>query len=940
VVSICDIVSLFFVSSSPHHKQSKLTDISLTSGQDAGRQTMSEPNSPNAEVQRLERQRQGIEKWSLWGPYLSERAWGSVREDYSADGDAWNAVSHDRARSHAYRWNEDGLGGLCDERQFLCFALALWNGRDPILKERAFGLTGPQGNHGEDVKEYYFYVDATPSHSYLRYVYKYPQAVFPYQRLVDENARRDRSQPAFGILDSGVFDDGRYWDVEIVYAKAGPEEVHIRITTHNRGPEAAEVHVLPTLWFRNTWSWADGAIKPALREVEPPHGAAWVIEANHPELGTYFLYGRSKAPLLFTENESNGRRLWNDPDAPVHAKDSIHRHVVDGEVGAVKAVPEGTKAASWHRWTVGGGESVTLDLVLAAAPMETPFAHAETVHAARQSEATVFFDDLVPEARPEDHRILRQAIAGMIWSKQFYHYDVERWLKGDRVRPPSGRRLGRNHTWPHLKAADVISMPDCWEYPWFAAWDLAFHCATFALFDIDFAKAQIELLLSERYLHPNGQIPAYEWNFGDVNPPLHAMAALKLFRAERVQRGACDMRFLKRAYHKLLLYYAWWINRKDADDNNVFEGGFLGLDNISVIDRSAPLPPGYSLKQADATGLMARFALNMTLIALEIAVEDQDYEDMAIQTYDQFLAIAASIAGHGGFGVSLWDDEDGFFKDLLVEPDGTHRRIDVYSVVGLIPLFATEVIDRRLLANAPRFAEKLELHEGGIFYGRTVTASPTWENERGERLLSIVDPTMLPRILARVLDEAQFLSSYGVRSVSRIHATDRELGTLPGVGQLVIEYVPGESTSPMFGGNSNWRGPIWLPTNYSLVEALEKFHRFLGDDYTVPVPALGNRACTLKEVATLIAERVVDLYRRDASGAIPAFRAQVPFRGDPAWRDLCLFYEYFHADTGQGLGAAHQTGWTGLIANLLMRRYRRDIPAYWTGVGGAEAAGD
>ncbi len=897
---------------------------------------MPKSRAVDAESERLDRQRQGVEHWHRWGPYLSERAWGSVREDYSADGNAWDAFPHEHARSRAYRWNEDGLGGLCDDRQHLCFALALWNGRDPILKERAFGLTGPQGNHGEDVKEYYFYVDATPSHGYLRYLYKYPQAEFPYGWLVEENARRDRSQPPFGLLDTGVFDGGRYWDVEVIYAKAAPEEIHIRIIARNRGPEPAELHVLPTLWFRNTWSWDDEAAKPSLRQLAPPHGAGWVIEAEHPGLGSYLLYGQTKAPLLFTENESNGRRLWGDGDASPYAKDSFHRHVVDGEDGALKPEPEGTKAAAWYRQSVGGGEAMAFDLVLAAAPLETPFAHSETVFAARQSEATVFFDDLLPEARPEDNRIMRQAVAGMIWSKQFYHYDVERWLQGDKLPPPEARRFGRNHGWRHFKAADVISMPDCWEYPWFAAWDLAYHCTTFGLFDIDFAKAQCELLLKEHYLHPNGQIPAYEWNFADVNPPLHGMAALKLFRAEQTQRGVRDTRFLKRVYHKLLLYYAWWINRKDAEDNNVFEGGFLGLDNISVLDRSAPLPPGYSLKQADATGLMAQFALNMTAIALELAVDDPDFEDMAIQTYDQFLAIAGSILGHGPFGVSLWDEDDGFFKDLIVEPDGTHCRLNVYSLVGLIPMLATEVVDRRLLANVPRFAEKLGLHEGGMFYGQTVTASPTWENDRGERLLSIVDPAMLPRILARVLDEEQFLSPYGIRSVSRIHASSRELGTVPGIGQLIIEYVPGESNSPMFGGNSNWRGPIWLPVNYALIEALEKFYRFLGDDYTVPVPALGNRPATLREITTLLAERIVDLYRRDASATIPAFRGQPPFQTDDHWKDLCLFYEYFHADTGQGLGAAHQTGWTGLIVNLLMRRYRRDLLGYWTDPDEAE----
>jgi hypothetical protein len=898
---------------------------------------------------RLERQYEGRENWRLWGPYLAERAWGTVREDYSAHGEAWEHLDHDQSRSRAYRWNEDGLGGLCDEQQRLCFALALWNGRDPILKERAFGLTGNQGNHGEDVKEYYFYLDATPSHSYLRYLYKYPQAEYPYGWLVEENRRRGRQDPPFNLLDTGAFDGNRYWDVDVSYAKAGPEEIHIRVTVANRGPEAATLHLLPQLWFRNTWAWGDEekeralaelrgdpvepdsqTIKPILRAIAAPDGASWAVRAEHPTLGAYHLYGRQSTEPLYTENEHNAQRLWGLPNTTPYVKDSFHRRVVNGERDAVNSGLTGTKFAAWHVLTVAGGQQAQVELVLSAAPLARPFAQDSTVFANRRLEADLFYRELLPEASDEDQRILRQASAGMIWSKQFFHYDVARWLDGDHFPPPDGRKWGRNRTWRHLKASDVISMPDKWEYPWFAAWDLAYHTAALSLVDVDFAKDQIELVLRENYLHPNGQIPAYEWAFGDVNPPVHAMGALKAFRAERVQRGQGDLHFLERVFHKLLLNYAWWINRKDSDGNNVFEGGFLGLDNISVFDRSHPLPAGYALKQADATGWMAMFALNMTVMALELAAEDRDYEDIAIQIYQQFLAIANTITGHTGTEVPLWDPEAGFFKDLVVCPDGQTQRIDVYSWVGLIPLFACEVVDRRLLAKVPRFREILRQHRHGVFDGSIICQCPDWENERGEHLLSLVTNRMLPRILKRLLHEDEFLSPHGVRSVSRIHATHKDLGTLPGVGAAMIEYVPGESNSGLFGGNSNWRGPIWLPTNYTLVQALEKFHRFLGDNFTVAVPCLENRELTLREIATLIAERLVGIYRRDANGRLPAFPADSPFQHDPHWRDLLQFYEYFHGDTGQGLGAAHQTGWTGLLANLVMRRYRRDIPAYWS----------
>jgi hypothetical protein len=734
-------------------------------------------------------------------------------------------------------------------------------------------------------------------------------------------------------MEAGCFEGGRYFDVSLTYAKADDREIHIRIEACNRAAETAELHLLPTLWFRNTWSWGtaagEGEVRPEIRSQSAPLGAAWCARAEHPSLGHYFLYGHQPAEELFTENETNNQALFGAPNESAYVKDAFHRRVVDGAPDAVNPEHRGSKFAAWHGYNVPARQCVRLDLVLSAKSMATPFSRSEALLTKRRAEADVFFHELQPQAAPQDQQILRQALAGMIWTKQFYHYDVERWLGGDAFPPPQSRQYGRNHRWKTLKAADVLSMPDAWEYPWFAAWDLAFHCSALALADVDFAKDQVELMLADRYLHPNGQIPAYEWNFSDVNPPVHAMAALKAFRAERVQRGEGDHGFLKRVFHKLLLNYAWWINRKDADGHNVFEGGFLGLDNISVFDRSHPLPFGYSLKQADATGWMAMFALDMTMIALEITAVDPEYEDIALATYEQFLAIADAIGGHSGTGVSLWDPESGFFKDLIVCPDGQVQRVDVYSMVGLIPLFATEVVDRRLLQHAPRFAERLRGHKGGRFQGHSICACPDAENARGEHLLALVDHTMLPRILARMLDEKEFLSRFGVRSVSKAHAAKRDLGVLPGVGEAMIEYVPGESTSPMFGGNSNWRGPIWLPVNYLLIQSIEKFHRFLGDGFRVAVPCLGGREITLAEIATLIAERLVDLYRSGGAPAPPALAGQAPFVDDPHWRDLLLFYEHFHGETGQGLGAAHQTGWTGLLANLVMRRYRKEIPAYW-----------
>jgi len=883
----------------------------------------------DAERARLEAQREGRENWHLWGPYLSERAWGTVREDYSAEGAAWEHFSFDQAASRAFRWSEDGIAGICDAEQRLIFALTLWNGRDPILKERLFGLTGNQGNHGEDVKESYFHLDATPSHSWLRYLYKYPQREFPYDWLQRENARRTRDDPPVNLHDSDAFADNRYWDVEVRYAKAGPEQILIRLFAANRGPEAATIWLLPTLWFRNTWNWGDVQEKPLMREIPPPKGAVWALQAEHPSLGAYYLYGRREAELLFTDNETNTEKLWGQANARPYVKDAFHRHLIHGEADALNPEHIGSKFAASHRLEVASGETAMTGMVLSRQPLTDPFARWEATFAQRQAEALVYYDELLPNASTEDHRILRQAMAGLIWSKQFFHYDVARWLDGDGHPPPEARKRGRNTHWRHFKVKAVIAMPDKWEYPWFAAWDLAFHASALSLLDIDFAKDQIELLLKENALHPNGLIPAYEWAFGDANPPVHAAATLKAYRAERVQRGREDRAFLKRVLHKLLLNDAWWINRKDSDGHNVFEGGFMGLDNISVFDRSQPLPPGFALKQADATGWMAMFALNLTLIALEITVEDPAYEDIAIQCYAQFMNIASGISGNGTGGLSLWDEADGFYKDLLVSPDGSQRRIDVFSWVGIIPLFACEVVDQRLLKAAPRFAAKLREHGGGGFDGHVVCACPDDENARGEHLLSLVDPEKLARILSRVLDEQQFLSRFGVRGVSKYHASHQDLGELPGIGHAYMAYEPGESASGLFGGNSNWRGPIWLPTNYLLIQAIEKYHRYLGASFTVAAPCQGGQTISLKDVANLLAERLVDIFRRGADGLIPAYPPDSPLQHDPHWRDLHLFHEYFHGETGQGLGAAHQTGWTALIANLVFRRYRQDIPEYW-----------
>ena len=875
----------------------------------------------NQEQKRLEAQRLGAEDWRLWGPYLSERAWGTVREDYSPDGEAWGHFDHEQARSRSYRWNEDGMGGICDAEQRLCLAIGVWNGRDSMLKERMFGLTSTQGNHGEDVKECFFYQDATPSHSFLKYLYKYPQTEFPYALLTKENQRRSRNDPPFSLLDTGVFQENRYWDVEVTYAKENPEKIYATIRVINRGPEKATLHLLPTLWFRNTWSWdKEEAPKPLLQAAKSGN-AAWAVEAEHPTLGRYTLYGKQEAKSLFTENESNLQHLFNTVNTSPYVKDGFHQRIIKGEEHAVNPAQKGTKFAAHHILTCDSGEEALVELVLVSQKQEEPFSQSDTCFSTRKQESDHFYADLLPQATEEDALIFRQAMAGMIWCKQFFNYEVARWLDGDQKQSSAERRKGRNRNWRHMQAADIISMPDSWEYPWFAAWDLAYHCMVLAQLDVDFAKDQIELLLSHRYLHPKGQIPAYEWNFEDVNPPVHAVAALKVFRADRKQKGKGDLHYLRRVFNKLIMNYGWWLNQKDSDGLNVFEGGFMGLDNISVYDRSKPLPDGFSLKQADATGWMAMFALNMTSMALELAQEDCEYEDMAIQCYQQFLAIADSITGHTENKLSLWDAEAGFFKDLLITPDGKRHHIDVYSYVGLIPLFACEIVTAEILESVPRFKALLDSHMGGLFDGHSICACPFHTNDHGERLLSLVDHTMIPHILKRLLNEHEFLSNHGIRSLSRIHAEHRELGMLPGVGEALIEYEPGESQSFLFGGNSNWRGPVWMPINYSIIQALTKFHRFLGPNFTVNTGGNEGEELNLREVSNMIAERLIDGFRRDEKGQVVSHPAGSPFQDDPHWRDLRLFYEYFHGETGLGLGASHQTGWTGLVANLIKRHY-------------------
>jgi hypothetical protein len=872
-----------------------------------------------AEEQRLQETRSRRVNWKRWGPYLSERAWGTVREDYSPQGTAWNYLPHDYARSKAYRWNEDGLGGISDRQQFICFALALWNGRDPILKERLFGLTGNEGNHGEDVKEYYFYLDSTPTHSYMKFLYKYPQAEFPYTRLLEESRRRGRDDFEFELIDTGIFDEDRYFDIFIEYAKAAPEDILIRIQVTNRGPEAAALHVLPTLWCRNTWSSGLDARKPYLRGLDNE-----TIEIDHQYYGKRWLHCEGSPPLLFTNNDTNLRRLYGVDNDPPYVKDGIHEYIVHGVHEAVNPQPRGTKVAAHYPLSLGPGESATVHLRLThTAPGKGELFGQEftRIFSARQREADEFYATLTPEGlSPDACNVMRQAFSGLLWSKQFYHYDVNRWLRGDPAQPPppAERLRGRNHQWTHLYNADIISMPDKWEYPWYAAWDLAFHCIPLALVDAEFAKEQLILLLREWYMHPNGQLPAYEWAFGDVNPPVHAWAAWRVYKIEQKRRGSGDRRFLERVFHKLLLNFTWWVNRKDAAGRNVFQGGFLGLDNIGVFDRSAPLPTGGYIEQSDATSWMGMYCLNMLTMALELAREDTAYEDIASKFFEHFVYICRAMNNLGGEGIELWNTQDGFFYDVLHTPDGRHFPLKVRSMVGLIPLFAVETLDSEIVDRLPGFKRRMQWFIENRPELSEHLETQTMPDGHVLRFLSLVNRDRLPRVLRYMLDEQEFLSPHGIRALSRVHR-DRPYTLRVNGTEHRVDYEPAESTTPLFGGNSNWRGPIWFPVNYLLIESLQKFHYYLGDSYKIECPTGSGRMLTLWEIAADVSRRLSHIFLQGTNGERPVYGGAEKWQRDPHWRDLILFYEYFHGDNGAGLGASHQTGWTGLVAKLLQQ---------------------
>ncbi len=873
------------------------------------------------EASRLAESSARTRHWKRWGPYLSERAWGTVREDYSANGTAWEYFPHDHARSRAYRWNEDGLAGICDRHQFTCFSVALWNGRDPILKERLFGLNGNEGNHGEDVKECYFYLDNTPTHSYMKYLYKYPQAAFPYDQLVAENRRRGKDQPEFELLDTGLFDENRYFDVFVEYAKADAEDILIKITVTNHGPEVANLRLLPTIWFRNIWSWQPGAPRPELHlaAVAPDP----VIELNHPEVASRWLHCEGSPELLFTENDTNMQRLFGVANPSPHVKDGINDYVVHGAQDAVNPHFTGTKASADYSLTIEPGASTVVRLRLA--PLElhgtTAFDGFDKMLALRHSEADDFYATVVPQDLSRDARnVMRQGLAGMLWSKQFYHYVVRDWLQGDPAgpRPPIERLKGRNYEWQHLYNSDVISMPDKWEYPWYAAWDLAFHCVPLALVDSEFAKDQLLLMLREWYMHPNGQLPAYEWALGDVNPPVHAWAAWRVYKIDKKRSGKGDTDFLKRVFQKLLLNFTWWVNRKDAGGMNIFQGGFLGLDNIGVFDRSAPLPTGGYIEQSDGTSWMAMYTLNLLAIALELAMDDPIYEDVASKFWEHFIYIANAMSHRGEDGIGLWNEEDGFFYDVLRLPDGTHFPMKIRSMVGLIPLFAVETLEQEVLDRLPGFKRRLEWFlDNRPDLTENIACMRT--HGRGERrLLSIATETQLRAILRYMLDENEFLSPYGVRALSRFHREHPYTLSVMGMEHRV-DYEPGESTTGLFGGNSNWRGPIWFPVNFLLVESLQKFHHYLGGHFTVEFPTGSGRMLTLWEVAGELSRRMTSIFLQDEKGRRPVCGNLEKFHTDPHWRDYVLFHEYFHGDTGAGIGASHQTGWTGIVTKLMQQ---------------------
>jgi hypothetical protein len=872
-----------------------------------------------AEQRRLDEAALGTKKWRRWGTYLSERQWGTVREDYSESGDAWTYFPFDHAHLRAYRWGEDGLLGMSDNRGLVCFSVALWNGKDAILKERLFGLTGPEGNHGEDVKEAYFYLDATPTHSLARGLYKYPQRAFPYEALRERARSLGRRDPEEHLVDSGIFDDDRYFDVAITYAKADADDVLIEIAITNRGPETAPVVVLPQLFCRNTWSWGDRTARPVMA-VDDHRGDAVRVSMEHFQLGTLRFYLQAPDEVIFTENESNKKALWNAPNDSVHTKDAFHRRVVNGERDAVTI--EGSKCAGVYSLTLGPGETKTIRARLGGAEHDAPFAGFDAIVAARDADADELYASITPPRMAEDERrVLRQALSGTLWTKQFYHLDLNRWLRGDPGEPPPPKRRleGRNSEWSHLYNSEVISMPDKWEYPWYAAWDTAFHALPLALVDLELAKSQLILFLREWYMHPSGQIPAYEWNFSDVNPPVQAWAALRLYHLERAREGRGDRHFLESVFHKLMLNFTWWVNRKDAKGRNVFEGGFMGLDNIGVFDRSSELPMGGRIEQADATSWMGMYCLNLLSIALELAHENRAYEDVANKFFEHFLYIATAMHASGHTGESsLWDEEDGFYYDVL--NIGDHRiPMRVRSMVGLTPLFGVEVIEPSVLERFPGFRRRAKWFlENRPDLARNIAHFE--QHGIGDRqMLSLVNEERLRRILARLLDESEFLSPYGVRALSRKHLEQPYSLDLGGRAARV-GYEPGESESPLFGGNSNWRGPVWMPVNFLLIEALRGHYRFYGDAFRVECPTGSGRFMNLGQIANELTTRLTRLFLRDGQGQRPVFGDGKKSQRDPHFKDHVLFFEYFHGDTGKGLGAAHQTGWTALVANLLLSR--------------------
>jgi hypothetical protein len=870
----------------------------------------------DAEKRRIEESREGVKDWRRWGPYLSERQWGTVREDYSPYGAAWDYLTHDQARSRAYRWGEDGIAGFCDSQQLLCLSIALWNGRDPILKERLFGLTNAEGNHGEDVKELYYYLDAVPSYAYARMLYKLPQAPYPYEWLVRENARRRGSTAMeFELIDTGVFDHDRYFDIEVEYAKADVDDVLMRITAHNRGPEQATIHILPQAWFRNIWSWAPGISKPSLQN----QGGGLVL-AQHDELGAYGIAFEAADRLLFCDNESNFARLFGVSSARGHFKDAFHEYVVNGRIEAINPA-QGTKAAGLYlRAVPAGGNTVVRVRLRAGSDHAGAFDGFDDIFARCIAETDAFYAALQKDIADEDmRRIQRQAFAGMLWNKQLYYFKVAEWLDGDPLQPapPASRKHGRNSDWRHLLAGDIISMPDKWEYPWFAAWDLAFHCLTLSLIDADFAKQQLLLLCDVRLMHPNGELPAYEWAFGDVNPPVHAWAAMHVFENDRNQcGGAGDLNFLERIFHKLLLNFTWWVNRKDPQGLNIFEGGFLGLDNIGVFDRSRPLPTGGYIEQSDGTAWMAMFCLNMLRMSVELSTRDPVYEDMAIKFLDHFLHIARAMTDMGKEGIGLWDDEDNFFYDMLCMQSGDKVPLRLRSMVGLIPLFAVGVVEQQVIDKLPELWSKVEFYRQRR--PELVTLVSRWNEVgvNGRRIFSLVRVFRMTSILRRMLDESEFLSPYGVRALSRSYLDHPYHFEYDGVDYRV-NYEPGESESSLFGGNSNWRGPVWMPVNYLLIENLRRFYQFYGDGLTIECPTGSGVMMTLNQIADELCRRLLRLFLRGPDGKRAVFGSYEKLQTDPNFKDYILFHEYFHGDNGRGCGASHQTGWTGLIANLI-----------------------